>query len=219
MNGRIKDLTGKRFGRWSVLAFAGVDKNGKATWLCRCDCGTEKLVVGGNLRSGISTSCGCYEKELITKHGHYNTRLYQIWQDMKQRCCNPKNNYYKNYGGRGISVCNEWLDNFIPFMEWAYANGYQENLTIDRINVNGDYEPSNCRWTTVKEQNRNTTVNKLITYNGETRCVAEWAEKLGLSKSALLNRLRSPNYTLEQAMSEPAGFRRYKNNIGGTINA
>ena len=155
---KLIDLTGQRFGRLTVIKRNGsIDHH--AAWKCICDCGKVTTVNGKWLRSGKTTSCGCYHNELLAKrsttHGMSKTRLYRIWHDMKNRCFYEKDKKYSYYGGRGITICNEWKDNFEKFKAWAVANGYKENLTIDRINNNGNYDPSNCRWVTMKEQCKN----------------------------------------------------------------
>lgn len=157
---RIIDMTGKAFGRWKVLRF-DCTKNQEAYWICECACGTVRSVNGYHLRSGRSTSCGCYSAELVrktkpgTKHGlkKLNPRLYRIWQCMLNRCRNKNRDDYRAYGERGISVCEEWHQ-YQPFYEWAMANGYADDLTIDRIDVDGNYEPSNCQWITNAENCR-----------------------------------------------------------------
>ncbi len=159
MSSRI-DISGKSFGRWTVLQF-DCSKRGEAYWICECNCGTVRSVNGYHLRSGRSTSCGCYSAELKSKnprgikHGlkKSNPRLYRIWQCMLNRCRRKNGTDYKVYGGRGISVCEEWHE-FPAFYEWARANGYSDDLTIDRINVDGNYEPSNCQWLTNAENSR-----------------------------------------------------------------
>ena len=156
MGAKLKDLTGNVYGRLTVLRRGDYDRWGNILWVCRCECGTNKSINGGSLRSGNSQSCGCLNKELtsdrniklkITTHNQYQTRLYRIYTHMKHRCANPKCDHYHRYGGRGIKVCDEW-QNFSKFATWARANGYQENLTIDRINNDGNYEPNNCQWLT-----------------------------------------------------------------------
>lgn len=168
VNNEPIDYTGKRFGRLTVIKRDedAINKNGKhvVRYLCKCDCGNEKIIRKAHLTKGSIISCGCYQREQLgnrrRKHGlSHKERLYSVWLDMKERCRNPKNNHYKSYGGRGIKVCPEWQDDYLKFREWSYSNGYQEeirdsgrnNLTIDRINVDGDYEPNNCRWITNKE--------------------------------------------------------------------
>jgi hypothetical protein len=137
----------------TVLEFSHV-KNGNAHWKCKCDCGTIKSIQGNHLKSKSIVSCGCYNKNKGIKHGFRYTRIYRIWGGMLSRCNRPANDNYMHYGGRGIKVCDAWKD-FIPFKDWALANGYKDCLTIDRIQVNGNYEPNNCRWATQKEQGAN----------------------------------------------------------------
>lgn len=157
---KATDLTGERFGRLVVLEKAAPNKRYHGSmWVCKCDCGKTTIANAQNLKSGNTTSCGCFgrirKREQNIKHGMSNTRLHRIWKAMHTRCYNSNFFAFKYYGGRGIKVCDEWLHNFQAFHDWSMANGYQDNLTIDRIDANGNYEPSNCRWLTMAEQNQN----------------------------------------------------------------
>lgn len=162
---KAKDLTGQRFGRLVVVErVQNHGKNMQARWLCVCDCGNETTALSDNLKRGYVTSCGCYRKEKTaeckTTHGMNRTRLHRIWIGMKNRCCNPNNAGFEYWGARGIKVCDDWKNDFQSFYEWAISNGYADNLSIDRIDPNGNYEPSNCRWATAHEQRINQRRNK-----------------------------------------------------------
>lgn len=184
---KIKDLSGQRFGRLLVLYDTSERKRGNVVWHCRCDCGNEVDIRGGNLISGNTTSCGCYSRECIversTVHGMSRRGkrhpVYRTWVHMLRRCEDPNNNRYKNYGGRGIKVCNEWHDAKI-FIDWALSNGWEEGLQLDRINNDGNYEPGNCRWVTRKVQARNKTNNRHVIYNGNRRLFIEVLEEHGI---------------------------------------
>ena len=194
--GRFQDLTGQRFGRLTVVKRAEdyVKPSGqhKTQWLCKCDCGNETVVVACNLKSGHTNSCGCLQKEKVkeanTKHGMRHSRVYDTWSDMKKRCIDKNNNNYKYYGGRGITICDEWLE-FESFYKWAIENGYNNSLTIDRIDVNGNYEPKNCRWANIKTQNNNKRNNRYITHNGKTQTMKQWAEELNINYNTLNSRV------------------------------
>lgn len=185
------DLTGKKFGRWNVLKRASNHKR-QSTYLCKCDCGTEKIVLASSLIQGLSVSCGCYHidklKEQQTTHGLTNTRIYRIYHNIIQRCTNQNNNRYKDYGGRGIKVCEEWKDDFQAFYDWAIATGYSDDLTIDRIDVNGNYEPSNCRWATMKTQRNNKRNSIQFTFYGSTKTLKEWCDCIGENYSKMYAR-------------------------------
>lgn len=154
-----KKHIGKKYGRLTVLNYIGRNAAGKPLFMCICECGKQTKTDYYSLQSGTTKSCGCFYKEKVgkatQKHGESRTRLYNIWIHMRNRCGKPKADNYKYYGARGICVCDEWKNSYETFRNWALANGYKENLTIDRIDVDGNYEPSNCRWTTVAEQNAN----------------------------------------------------------------
>lgn len=190
----FKDLTGQRFGRLTVIKVSKQVQKANRTryyWLCQCDCGNEKEIRTDCLTSGLVQSCGCLKKEQdrinLTKfhrHKMSNKRIYHIWQKIKDRCLNPNTPCYDRYGGRGITVCDEWLvvDNFL---NWAMENGYNDNLQIDRIDNNGNYSPDNCRWVSVKENCRNRRSNIVVEYQGENITLIELAEKTGISYGCL----------------------------------
>lgn len=177
---KLKDLRNKQFGDLTVLNEPYIRVNNATYWKCKCKCGTEKFIFSGNLISGNSTSCGCKRRKTNYR------RLIVIFNAMKQRCYNKKHTKYKNYGGRGISICNEWLFNSNAFYSWAITNGYNDDLTIDRIDVNGNYEPSNCRWVTMKTQQNNRTNNKNITMRGQTKTLSQWSEEYGLTRESFI---------------------------------
>ena len=195
------EVVGKKFGRLFVISRNGNSSNHSKQYLCRCDCGKEKNVIGVYLLDGRTKSCGCLNKELVKQrsktHGMTNTRLFRIWQNMITRCTNNNCPEFNIYGGRGITVCDEWKNSFIAFKDWAFSDGYSDNLTIDRINVNGNYEPSNCRWADKKTQARNTRANHYYTYKGETKTIAEWAEIKGIEYKCLWKRIKR-NYPEEK---------------------
>lgn len=186
---RLRDLSGSRFENLVVLSRADdiILSSGrrKTAWLCICDCGRRTTVAAENLVTGHTRSCGCSAR----KHGYARKeRLYAIWVGMRQRCRDKKAKNYPHYGGRGIAICPEW-DDYAAFREWAVSAGYQDDLTIDRIDVNGNYCPENCRWATVKDQANNTTRNRVITYRGEKMSMSRWAERLGISYEAMNRRI------------------------------
>lgn len=198
MKERIVIESGERFGRLTVIK-ESVRQYGHRYILCQCDCGNQKSINLNSLVKGLSTSCGCYRKEYISKkntthglteRGHIE-RLYNIWSNMKCRCNNPNDKGYVNYGGRGIKICSEWENDYVAFRTWALANGYSSDLTIDRIDNNKGYSPDNCRWVTMKVQSNNTRVNRKVTYRGETHTLSEWQDITGISDDKIGRRLKN----------------------------
>lgn len=184
---RCEDLKNQRFGNLVVIERVE-NLNKKTRWKCICDCGNYKNVLSNHLKSGAITNCGCIKSKQIskanTKHGLSNSRIYRIYNHMKDRCYRKNDKRYKDYGGRGIKICKEWIEKengFMNFYNWAMNNGYDENLTIDRIDVNGNYEPDNCRWSTMIQQCNNTRKNRYYEYNGETHTLAEWGRIYNIS--------------------------------------
>lgn len=201
---KLIDLTGSRFGRLVVIGRYG--RRGRSVaWLCKCDCGAEIVTRGDSLRKGATQSCGCIHKEQLQHrnytHGLTHTRLHNIWGCMVQRCYNNKTPCYNLYGGRGITICDEWRNEFKSFYDWSISNGYADNLTIDRIDVNGNYSPDNCRWVTMKEQSNNRSTNRFLEYNGERHTISEWGELLGIDSETLSSRLRR-GWSVEKTLTE-----------------
>lgn len=192
--GQVVDLTGIEFGRLTVVERCGRDNRGEAMWLCVCECGKERKIRGSSLRVGLTKSCGCLNKEIVSKnsktHGRSNSALHNVWRKMKQRCFSEKDQAFKYYGGRGITVCDEWKDNFENFYKCSMTNGYSDGLTLDRINVNGNYEPSNCRWVTMKVQQNNRRNNRRIEFNGQVHTITEWSVITGINLSTISMRLK-----------------------------
>lgn len=201
----IYDLTGYRFGRLTVLRKSDdyLQKElSNIKWHCICDCGNEVDVRSFDLRRGRTKSCGCLHKDIVSKHGELKngtpkSRLYQIWIDMRSRCNNKNLKCYHNYGGRGIKICDEWNE-FKNFSDWSLINGYSDLLTIDRIDVNGNYEPDNCRWVTKKEQENNRRNNICDCYNGEMMTMMQFSEKINKSFSAISYKFHKNNMSFEE---------------------
>ena len=215
-----KDLTNRKFGRLTVLGLHHKQQkykpNGKPNghriyYECLCDCGQTCIVLADHLVRHKIMSCGCLQKEraklLNTKHGLRNTRLFRIWAGMVSRCTNPNHKKYGLWGGRGILLCKEWREDFVNFYNWSMNNGYKDNLSIDRIDVNGNYEPNNCRWATAKQQARNARTNVNLTYKEETHCVSEWSEITGIKSGTIFYRIRH-GWSVEDALTIPVGQKR-----------
>lgn len=172
-------MIGRKFGRLIVESFAG--KIDVLAWNCLCDCGGRSVVRGTCLRSGGTSSCGCVGPEKRTKHGETGSKIYMAWIGIKHRCFNNKNKSYPDYGGRGISICSDWLD-YSKFKDWALMNGYSERLSIERIDNNGDYAPNNCRWTTMSEQSNNKRSTIRVTIGDCTKPISIWADEFNMKK-------------------------------------
>ena len=194
--GKLVNLIGQTFGRLTVVERGPNDKHKRAQWWCRCSCDDQQLVLkrGNDLQSNRVQSCGCWRSESTvirsTSHGETNTRLYQIWHNMKNRCYNQNDPYYECYGGRGITVCDEWKESYENFSSWAICNGYNDTLTIERKNVDGNYCSENCTWATQRTQANNRRNNHYITYNGERHTIAEWEIILKLNTGTIKNRIK-----------------------------
>ena len=207
---KVKDLSGQRFGRLIAIKVSGKALNGNMMWECKCDCGNTTYVHSTSLVSGSTVSCGCYHRERVHetkyKHGETKTRLYRIWSGMFSRCYGSRPKFVSAYTSRNIRVCDDWKD-YLSFRDWAKSNGYRDDLTLDRIDVNGNYEPQNCRWATQKTQQNNRTNNHLLTYNGKTQTMSQWADELGVRAMAIQHRI-ARGWTAEEALSIPIGGRR-----------
>lgn len=200
--GRAVDLTGMRFGRLSVVRKTR-SASGRVAWVCKCECGNETTTLTTELLKGHAKSCGCYHRDKMSvsfrKHGQHKTRLYKIWSNMLQRCGNPKNDNYQRYGAKGINVCEEWKD-FQAFYKWATANGYTENLSIDRIENSKGYCPENCRWETPQAQTDNRGCTHNISFNGKTQTLKRWAEETGIPYKNLLWRINK-GWPIDRALT------------------
>jgi hypothetical protein len=209
MSARI-NLAGQRFGRWSVIAYAGDRK-----WYCQCDCGSKVEVAAASLKRGISMGCSaCRRRDVNVTHGGKRTRLYNIWRGMKARCGNPNEPAYPDYGGRGIAICPEWQADFSAFRSWALSNGYADNLTIERSDNDGNYEPSNCQWITLAEQKMNRRNTVRVKWRGETITLVDLAAQVGLSYSLLKQRIRRYGWPVERAVSEPSRASNARRKVG-----
>lgn len=199
---RLIDLTGKKFGRLTVLERAVNDSAGHSRWICECDCGSQKVITGYRLTDGITKSCGCYHRggSFNIIHGLSGTRLHGIYFKMMNRCYNPNSDRYEFYGGRGIKVCDKWYKNPKAFCEWSLQNGYSDNLTIDRINNDGDYAPDNCRWVPPSQQNLNRRNTVFVTYNGQKKTIVDWSKELGIPYITLYWRTKHTDWSIDKIM-------------------
>lgn len=205
---RFLDLANQKFGMLTVIRYVGCDEKYNHKWLCECECGNETIVTTGNLRKGHTTSCGCYrhkrQRDSHITHGMSSKRLYQTWQNMKNRCYNPNVESYKYYGERGIKVCEEWLESFETFADWSLENGYNDTLTIDRVNVDGNYEPNNCRWIDEITQANNKRTSVLLEYSGKKQTITDWAREIGINAKVLRRRYYL-GWETERILTTPVG--------------
>lgn len=211
------DNIGRKYGKMTVIGIEHqISSNGKYkyAWRCRCDCGNERIVAPAKLKSGHTKSCGCGKIDRIkddarfdrTTHGGRHERLYHIWRGIKVRCHSEVSKDYSRYGGRGIIVCDEWRNSYAAFRDWAFSHGYDDTLTIERKDVNGNYCPENCCWIPLEDQSKNKTTSHWVEYNGERHIVSDWARIYGLKDATLHNRLRL-GWSMERAISTPEAGR------------
>lgn len=207
---------GQKFGRLTIIGFEKVRKSWGGTtsyawnWICRCDCGTIVSVPPNLIKNGQSTSCGCrkrevtveYNKAAKTKHGKRHTKLYSAWRGMRARCYTITDKNYPHWGGRGITMCDEWRDDFMAFYNWAIENGWEEGLTLDRIDVNGNYEPNNCRWSDWKTQARNRTTSVYFEIDGVTKSLVEWAEDYDIPYGTVYQRITKYGWDIKRALTQ-----------------
>lgn len=206
----MTDIVGKKIGRLKVISLDHCNKFKNPYWLCECECGNKKVIRESLLKSGKVLSCGCLQKKKSTKHGMRKNRIYNIFEGMKQRCLNNKSAYYHLYGARGIKICDEWLQDRKKFFEWSFENGYKEGLSIDRIDVNGNYEPSNCRFVDIKTQMRNKRTKRIIEYKGVKHCLSEWAEICNINPHNLRTRLKN-GWEIGKALTTP--YKKYNKGV------
>jgi len=196
MNKRTLNLQGKKFGKLTVIKRIENKYGHRVAWLCKCDCGNETTTITSSLVRGLTTSCGCWRKNANKTHGLTKSPVYNSFMMMHERCYNPSEKSYHNYGGRGIKICKEWRNNITAFHKWAMVNGYKKGLQIDRIDNDGNYEPSNCRWVTHRQQCNNKRNNHFIEHNGELLTIAQWARKLNIQYTTLYRWLGKNNWDL-----------------------
>lgn len=218
------DLKGKKFGRLTTIEECGKDDRKQILWLCECECGNKIKTTAYRLNKGKTRSCGCLMSDINKKqakilgennktHGLSNSRIYKTYRGIKDRCLNHNDMHYSDYGGRGVYICEEWLgDNgFVEFYSWAMCNGYDDSLTIDRIDVNGNYDPSNCRWVNLKTQANNKRRNRFIEYNGEIKTLAQWSDHFGINRVTLAARMDRCGMSFEEVISEKSyKLKKYK---------
>lgn len=198
---------GKKFNYLTVIRIAGKNKYNRPLYECKCDCGNTIITEATRVKMGVTKSCGCLQRkvtaELFKVHGLTNTRIYRIWAAMISRCENPNNNRYYVYGLKGISVCDEWRNDFMQFYNWAIVNGYSDDLSIDRIDNDKGYCPSNCRWATIKVQMNNRSNSRNISYNGTTMTLKQWSEYFGFNYKYFHEVMSKNNWNIEKVLNMP----------------
>lgn len=202
----FRDLTGMKFGKLTAIKIVGRSKAGRLMWLCECECGKTSVVDSNSLTQGNTKSCGCGKYGNNKKYGSipsHKQRLYNIWLGIKDRCFNQNNKNYFRYGGRGIGMCSEWVNDYEVFRNWALNNGYKKGLTIDRVDVNDGYNPNNCRWANWYTQANNRRNSHYLTFEGETRTISEWARVLNVKESLIRQRIWK-GWDVIRALTEPA---------------
>lgn len=210
------NLTGIKFGNLTVLKLDENSTSKHRKWHCKCDCGNSTSVYATNLKSCATTSCGCKSsrhehklKEINTKHGLSRSKIYHVYHSVKNRCFKKTNKHYKDYGARGIIMCDEWKTSFETFYNWATSNGYKEGLTLERMDVNGNYDPENCTWITQSEQCNNKRTTLYATINGETKTLKEWSEISGITYNTLFFRKEKYKWSDERLLEKPTPYHRY----------
>lgn len=203
-------VIGQRFGRLVILARAENGKKFARRWECLCDCGTVKAVHESSIKTGGTKSCGCWFREtrgsLNLSHGHSKTAIYMTWTSMKMRCLNPRVRSWVDYGGRGITVCERWVNSFENFLA-DMGEKPDANSQIDRIDNNGNYEPANCRWVSPAKNGRNKRNNKMLTFNGKTQSQSEWGEEMGIDYHTISDRMTKRGWDTERALTTPVRFK------------
>ncbi len=215
--GTFNDLSGNRYDMLYVIRRVDNSSDGYVQYLCQCDCGNYKIIKADNLRNGNTHSCGCLKKKMMAekqfKHGSsggrhgQSTRLYRIWRGMLSRCYTKSATEYDRYGGRGISVCDDWRYDYCSFMDWAMSNGYSDDLTIDRINNDSDYSPDNCRWVPFEKQLLNKSNNRLLSFNGQIKTITEWANEYNIDRRLLGSRIDRYGWPIDKALTTPVRSR------------
>lgn len=202
------DIQGKKFNRLFVVSLVKKENTKISYWECLCDCGKSIIVQSCHIRGGHTKSCGCLQKETVSEinksHGISDSEIYSVWQNMKNRCNNENYHRFDRYGGRGIKVCKRWEESFLEFH--TDMGERPEGFTIERMDNDGDYEPGNCKWADNKEQCRNRSSNRIITFNGKTMCVADWAEEKRMNLSTIHSRIRM-GWSIERTLTEPVACR------------